>query len=242
MDRFRATLYGLIDQRCKSNTKERNEQTLRREVCEIFNNITNNKINWLEPRTSTQESFEIIVIVDNSEQNNYVYSYRDNQQLPQIIELCETFKKDLQKHNLSNIGFQYHINDTNRRLSYSRNFGIDVAQGEYIITCDDDDLKINGYEIINAINNTNKDKIHEVIFCQYLQVKNKRLLDGTLTTLPKDFNDIIDNFTMKIQLGLHSSMLFHRSVYDDNKVISRFIVGIYNEDIIWFNILMEYLT
>ena len=242
IDRFKATLYGLVDKRCKFNSKERGERTLKREVCEIFNNITNNKIEWLEPRMSTHESFEIIIVVDNSEQNNYVYSYRDNQQLPQIIELCETYKKDLQKHNLSNIGFQYHINDTNRRVSYSRNFGINIAQGEYITTSDDDDLKMNGYEIINVINNTNKNKTHEAIFCQCLHVKNKRLLDGTLTTLPKDFNDIIDNFTTKIQIGLHSSMLFHRSIYDDNKTISRFIVGITNEDLIWFNILMEYLT
>ena len=242
IDRFKLTLYGLVDQRCRVISKERDNKTLKTEVCEIFNNLINNKIIWLEPRTSTQESFEIIVIIDNSEQNNYVYSYRDNHQLPQIIELCETFKKEVQKHNLSNIGFQYHINDTNRRVSYSRNFGIDIAQGEYITTCDDDDLKVNGYEIIKAINVTNTNANHEVIFCRYLDIKNKRLLDGTLKTLPKDFNDIIDDYALKIQTGMHQSLLIHRSVYDENKTISRFIVGIFNEDIIWFNILMEYLT
>ena len=247
IDRFKLTLYGLVDQHCKFDTKERDEQhsdeTLRREACDIFNNLINNKINWLEPRTSTQESFEIIVVIDNSEQNNYVYSYRDNHQLPQIIELCETFKKDLQKHNLSNIGFQYHINDTNRRVSYSRNFGIDVAQGEYITTCDDDDIKINGYTLIDAINDVNTTgEIHEVIFCQHFDIKNKRLLDGTLTTLPKDFNDVIDNYITRLQIGIHQSLIIHRSIYDNNKIVSRFIVGIFNEDIIWFNILMEYLT
>lgn len=247
IDRFKLTLYGLVDQRCKFNTDKRDEQTLKHEVCEIFNNLINNKITWLEPRMTTQESFEIIVIIDNSEQNKYVYSYRDNHQLPQIIELCESFKKDLQKHNLSNIGFQYHINDTNRRVSYSRNFGIDNSQGEYITTSDDDDIKMNGYTLIDTINNVNNNvnttvTIHEVIFCQCFDIKNKRLLDRTLTTLPKDFNDVIDNYATRLQIGLHSSIFIHRSIYDNNKTISRFIVGIFNEDIIWFNILMEYLT
>lgn len=117
----------------------------------------------------TYKNIEIILIDDGSNDNSR--------------EICELYKKEdnriIVRHN------------DNHGVSYTRNCGIDIAQGKYILFIDSDDtVEINYVELlVSAIESSNKD----IAVCAYNDIYGNKKISNALD------DDIVNKLTGDIR-------------------------------------------
>lgn len=187
-------------------------------IYKSFDKLYGGEYEWIEPEekySQTQNSFEIIVVIDNIEQNPYVPPNQEQTtRLQAIIDYCDLFNAEIRERNL-NIGFRRYIHNTKRRVSTSRNLGIAKSQGQYITMCDDDDIHLNGYKMIELIEKTNNTPI------TYCHSSTK---DHIEKFLPDNGYDIIMTEIISFDYGKHRdfrnkdgsfSKKWHKLVFGD---------------------------
>lgn len=123
------------------------------------------------------------------------------------------------------------FNNSNNGVSYSRNYGVNKATGEYILFVDADDyLEINALEVLmNLVNETNVDIIR---FNGFIQQKN-----GKYARIPMPIDD---NTIIKSKYDKEKII---ELINDPNKSIRCYtpLLFIKNQNIIKFNSSLRYL-
>ena len=69
-------------------------------------------------------------------------------------------------------------NETNKGLSYSRNKGMDVAKGEYLIFLDSDDMFMTNSALLELYNKAETEKADLIFFDSEMCMENEEILDG----------------------------------------------------------------
>lgn len=149
-------------------------------------------------------NFELILINDGSTDNS--------------LEICKKYKKKYQNIVL--------INQENKGVSYTRNHGIDIAKGKYIMFVDSDDLlynKCNLAKIKKNIENLNLDIIMYNMIYMY-EYDNRKKFDF-LPNYPKiNTDNIIDALLNSNKLSISScdklvkrDFIISNNIYFDKK-------------------------
>ena len=68
-------------------------------------------------------------------------------------------------------------NETNKGLSYSRNKGMDVAKGEYLIFLDSDDMFMTNSALLELYNKAETEKADLIFFDSEMCMENEEILD-----------------------------------------------------------------
>lgn len=163
---------------------------------------------------SDKVEYEIIVIDDNSNDNS--------------LELIRLYIKKSSKISLL-------VNDVNKGQAYTRNRGLDIAQGDYICFVDSDDFVSNNFieKMFNAISINKVD----------IAISNFKAVDDKGILISKEKNIILENSNLICQLldascsAVVWDKIYKRDIINEYQV--RFNTGLVNEDIL-FN--FNYMT
>lgn len=168
----------------------------------------------------TYDNIEIILIDDNSKDNS--------------LEICKAFSEKDDRIRIIK-------NDKNKGVSYSRNRGIDIATGKYIVFIDSDDTVDKNYifELINA----NKEDLYDIVIVNFKNIfiennkENKDIIKYNVVNtnlLNGRFFD--DYYYIKSVLTGPCGILFKKKIIEDNNI--RFPVEINSAEDYVFN--MQY--
>lgn len=123
-------------------TKEnilKSSQIIQKNLNKLLDKLVNNKLTYIE---NLKVPIELILIIDNT---NPPLNYEEN--INKLIEVFDKFKPIVKRYCDS----RYILCDRNVKVSVARNKIIDESLGEYLIFCDDDDLRCNVSSIIDII-------------------------------------------------------------------------------------------
>ncbi len=157
-------------------------------------------------------NYEVIMIDDKSTDNSY---------------------KIAKKYSQLYSNFHLYQNQKNQGLSFTRNFGINLAKGSFLIFLDSDDALYNNV-LVNLAAILDKNKFVEVVSCNLDRIYN----DKVIHLHNKPFKKVIngDNF-LSFQIRNRSFFVSScRYVYNKDFIKSNnflFKEGIFHEDEIW---------
>jgi glycosyltransferase involved in cell wall biosynthesis len=168
-------------------------------VIPLFNKENYIKSTLKSVLNQTLQDFEIIIINDGSTDASY-----------SVI-------KDIVDERI-----RIYSNE-NKGLSYSRNYGIKKAEGEYIALLDADDLWTVDY--LECINTLISNHINENIFATRNYVWFNKKSPDLNKQLDNNYNSqlIDDYFRLGKNIFSYSSVVFHKSVFDK--------IGYFNEQV-----------
>lgn len=168
----------------------------------------------------TYINIEIILIDDNSKDNS--------------LEICKKFAEDDNRIKVIK-------NGENKGVSYSRNRGIDIATGKYIVFIDSDDTVDKNY--IFELINPNKDDLYDIVIVNFknIFIENNEENSGIIKYNVIDTNILSgkffdDYYYIKSVLVGPCGILFKRKIIEDNNI--RFPVEVTSAEDYAFN--MQY--
>lgn len=172
---------------------------------QCLDSIHHQKINsWAYQNKNDSNEFsypyEVIIIDDSSTEQ-------------EMVEKCKAYTAEKKQ-------FRMIKNDVNRGVSYSRNHGIDEAEGEYLMFVDSDDWIIDGAleKLINIIQSQKPD----TIFYDFLKYS-----DGMYTPMRRDISDeqcimlgseSIIRMIVSPNFNMPWAALYSRSIIEENHI------------------------
>lgn len=150
-------------------------------------------------QTLDSSHYEVIIVNDNSTDNT--------------LTLCKEY---LEKHPFEN--YRLVNNKANKGVSYSRNIGIGLAQGKYLVFIDGDDFLAKDYllKMLLAINNSNIDLVNCLITknINFLGI----IIGQNITSSSKDMYQKMLSDT-KIYTGNVANKIFRADIIRKNNLL-----------------------